>query len=99
MSAVRDAFRRQAEVCADMGSPFTARLCALAAERLAPGGPVPDRVLDWPGDPSGRADALPLRLAGALHALVLEGRDPALAAAYPPNAQTTTPFGPPWPPP
>lgn len=85
MSAVRDAFRRQAEVCADMGSPFTARLCALAADRLAPGGPVADRVLAWPGDPSNRADALPLRLAGALHALVLERRDPALARAYPPH--------------
>lgn len=85
MNAVGDAFRRQAEVCADMGSPFTARLCALMADRLAPDGPVPDRVLDWPGDPSNRADALPLRLAGGLHALVLEGRDPTLAAAYPPS--------------
>ena len=32
-------------------------------------------MLGWPGDPSHRADALPLRLAGALHGLVLEGRD------------------------
>src|SRR6185312_2122462 len=39
--------------------------------------------LDWSGDP--RADALPLRLAGALHGLVLEGRAPALAAVYPPH--------------
>lgn len=85
MSAVRDAFRRQAEVCAGMGSPFMARLCALAAERLAPGGPVADRLLDWPGDPSNRADALPLRLAGALHALVLDGCDAELAAVYPPH--------------
>ena len=37
----------------------------------------------WPGDPV--ADALPLRLAGALHALVLSGADPVLAACYPPG--------------
>lgn len=86
MSAVRDAFRRQAEFCAGMGSPFTARLCDLAAERLQPGTTVGDRLLDWPGDPSNLADAVPLRLAGALHALVLEGRDPGLAGAYPPHA-------------
>jgi hypothetical protein len=85
-AAVRAAFRRQAEVCAELGSPFTARLCALAAARLAPGGPVADRVLDWPGDPSNRADALPLRLAAALHALVLDDADPSLTAAYPPHA-------------
>jgi hypothetical protein len=83
--AVRAAFRRQAEVCHDMGSPFTARLCRLLADRLRPDGPVARRVLAWPGDPSNRADALPLRLAGALHALVLEERDPRLADAYPPD--------------
>lgn len=85
-AAVREAFRRQAAFCAELGSPFTARLCALAAERLCPGGAVAERLLGWPGDPSNRADALPLRFAGALHALVLEGRDSGLAAVYPPHA-------------
>jgi hypothetical protein len=83
---VRDAFRAQAESCATMGSPFTARLCTVLARRLQPGDPVSDRVLGWKGDPEGRADALPLRLAGALHGLVIEGRDPALAAVYPPRS-------------
>jgi hypothetical protein len=83
-SAVRAAFAAQAEVCAGMGSPFTARLCRLAAERLAPGDPVSDRLLGWPGDPGGRADAVPLRLAGALHDLVLGG-DPGLGAVWPPR--------------
>jgi hypothetical protein len=83
--SVREAFRAQARVCADMGSPFTARLCALAADRLAHGDPVSDRILAWPGDPRGRADALPLRLAGALHGLVVEKRDAGLAAVYPPR--------------
>jgi hypothetical protein len=81
--AVRDAFRRQARACAGLGSPFTARLCALAADRLAPRTPVGDAVLSWRGDP--RADALALRLAGALHAIVLLRRDPRLAAVYPPR--------------
>jgi len=83
--SVRGAFHAQARVCAEMGSPFTARLCALLAERLQAGDPVADRVLDWPGDPSNRADALPLRLVGALHGLVIEGRDAGLAAVYPPH--------------
>lgn len=83
--SVRAAFLRQAEVCTEMGSPFTARLCRLAAERIEPAGPVGAVVLGWEGDPSGRADALPLRLAGALHGLVLEDRDEGLAAVYPPQ--------------
>ena len=85
MNAARAAFRQQAVACTELGSPFTARLCTLTAERLLPGTPVADRVLDWPGNPSHHADALPLRLAGALHALVLEGRDPVLARVYPPH--------------
>lgn len=68
-----------------MGSPFTARLCRLVADRLTPGGAVADRLLGWPGDPGNRADAVPLRFAGALHGLVLAGRDPGLAAVYPPH--------------
>lgn len=83
--SVRDAFREQAGFCAGMGSPFTARLCRLVADRMQPGSAVADRMLAWPGAAGGRADALPLRLAGALHGLVLEGRDAALAAVYPPH--------------
>ncbi len=52
------------------------------ARGLQPGDLVSDRVLGWPGDPSSRADSVPLRLAGGLHALVLTGRDPALGLAY-----------------
>ncbi len=76
--------RVQAEVCRRLGSPFTAALLDGLAERLRPGTPLTDRLFDWPGDP--QADALALRLAGALHALVLQGRDPALSAQYPPAA-------------
>ncbi len=82
MSAVRQAFRGQAAACAALGSPLMERLMTGLANRLAPGNPVTDRVLTWPGDPSSRAASVPLRLAGGLHALVLTGQDPALAAAY-----------------
>ena len=44
-----------------------------------------DQVRLWPGDPSGKADSLPLRLAGGLHALVLLDRHAQLKAAYPPH--------------
>jgi hypothetical protein len=82
---VRQAFLDQAQYCDALGSPFTARVCRLFAQRLAPGGAVSDAILKWPGDPSSKADSVPLRIAGCLHALVLEGRDTDLAAAYPPN--------------
>lgn len=84
-AAVRAAFEAQAVHCAGMGSPFTARLSRLCAARLTPGDAVSDQVLGWTGDPSPRAEGLPLRLAGALHWLVLSGKMPALAAVYPPN--------------
>lgn len=82
---IRDAFLRQAAACEALGSPFTARLSHLFADGLRPGNPVADRILQCSGDPSPIADSVPLRIAGALHALVLEGRDEALKAAYPPN--------------
>lgn len=74
-------FVRQAGHCAAMGSPLTARVLRLLAEGLPPG-PVADRVLGWPGDASSFGDAVALRLAAGLHALVLSGADAALAAAY-----------------
>lgn len=81
--SVRDAFRDQARSCAALGSPFTAALCASLARILdADHDRVAARVLGWPGDPTSRADSVPLRLCGALHALVLTGADPAMAATY-----------------
>lgn len=79
---VRRAFRLQAEHCERMGSPFTALLCRLAAERLDSRTAVGAAVLGWPSHPGN--DALALRLAGALHALVLGDKAPSLAALYPP---------------
>lgn len=80
----QDAFHDQARSCASLGSPFTARLLTLLADKGLPEGPVLDRIAGWPGDISSRGSSVALRLAGALHGLVLEGRAPRLAASYPP---------------
>lgn len=82
---VRAAFRAQARICAGLGSPFTARVCDLIAERLDGSTAVGRRVLDWPGDPQPQADALPLRLAGALHACARRGEPVETANAWPPG--------------
>lgn len=73
-------FREQGGHCTAYGSPFTGALCERFAEDLEAGGPVADLVSGWSTNP--RADALALRLAGALHAAALGKRDPELAAAY-----------------
>lgn len=78
----RQAFEHQSKACAALGSPFMARLMSLMADRLQHG-PVAHRVLGWPGDPMPSADSVPLRLAGALHALKLDGL--ALTGVYPPH--------------
>ena len=88
--SVHDAFRAQSKACAALGSPFMGQLMALCADRLSPGSAVADLVLGWPGDPRPSADSVPLRLAGALHALVVDGT--ALADVYPPNVTADDPL-------
>jgi hypothetical protein len=80
--SLRAAFADQARHCAGLGSPFMARLMTLAGDRLTADGPVGERLFAWEGDLSASGQSVPLRLAGALHALVLTG-DP-LGRAYPP---------------
>ncbi|UDL95434.1 DUF2332 family protein [Lichenihabitans sp. PAMC28606] len=82
---VREAFRDQARHCGALGSPFTALLCDVLAERLRSGLRLADSILDWDGNPDSRHDVLPLRLAAGLNALVRAGEIPALASLYPPN--------------
>lgn len=86
---VRNSFRAQAVACETLGSPFTARILRLLAEGLTKGSAVADRVLDWQGDPSGRADALALRLVGGLHALALQKTPFALHSFYVDHARYT----------
>ena len=82
---LRRAFRDQADACGNLGSPFMARLCTLVADHLEPNCALTQRMFDWPGDVSASGQSVPLRLAGALHSLVLRG-DPGLSAVYPPQA-------------
>ncbi len=84
--AVLRAFAKRIEWCAGLGSPFTARLLTVLADDIAAGGISADFVRAWPGDPI--ADALALRMAGALHALVLAETARGLVACYPPHAAT-----------
>ena len=76
-----DHFRQQARFCGEYGSPFMARLLETLALDLEAGGPTAELTANWPRSP--RIDAVSLRVAGALHAAVLSGRDAALAAEYP----------------
>ncbi|WP_022704579.1 DUF2332 domain-containing protein [Pseudorhodobacter ferrugineus] len=88
-NTVRHSFRVQADACEALGSPLTARILRLLADGLALGTPVADRILNWQGDPSVRADALALRLAGGLHALALQGTPTALHSFYTTPARYT----------
>lgn len=82
--AVRESFREQAQWCDKLGSPFTALLCRTLAEHLDSGTSAGSAILGWAGDPRASADALALRVAGALHAVARSGREPALQDIYPP---------------
>ena len=81
---IRENFLAQARACAELGSPFTSGLCIALVAALDRRSETGRKVLDWPGDP--QADALALRLCGALHGLVLDGADRVLAAAFPPRS-------------
>jgi len=72
-----------------MGSPFTAALCTAIADAGLPDGAIRDALSGWPGIADNTGDAVPLRLTGALHRLVLDDSDAALAAVYPPHAERT----------
>ena len=80
---LQEAFAFQARACASLGSPFMDQLCTLFATRDWPDTPLRGRYFAWDGDIGPSAQSLPLRLAGGLHALVLQG-DP-LATCYPPQ--------------
>ncbi|MEX0281110.1 MAG: DUF2332 domain-containing protein [Arenibacterium sp.] len=80
-----EALNVQSRACAALGSPFMGRLCALLAENW----PIEQRIGalcdTWGGDIGPGGASLPLRLAGGLHALVLQGRDEDLTTQYPPH--------------
>lgn len=80
--AVATAFANQVAYCEAGGAPITARVvAAIAAVLASPAqGALLDRVRGWQGAPL--ADALPLRVAGGLHALHLAGTAQELAPIY-----------------
>ncbi|MEZ5714137.1 MAG: DUF2332 family protein [Paracoccaceae bacterium] len=82
---LQDAFLRQARACDGLGSPFMAQLLHLLAAHWHDGLPLAAKFAGFSGDIGPSGASLPLRLAGGLHALVLSGRDAALAAVYPPQ--------------
>jgi len=73
--------RLQADGCLRLGSPFYETLLLHAADDVAAGGPLADVFAGYPHEPI--LSAMALRLMGAVHRLVLEGRAPTLAAHYP----------------
>jgi len=84
-SEIRAAFRKHADNCRELGSPFVGLLCELFAEKLKAKGVVAEKLLNWPEDGSAWMGAFPLRIVGALHSLVLEERSEELASVFPPN--------------
>jgi hypothetical protein len=84
-AAIRAAFSAQAAACANLESPFMAQLMRLCATQDWPAGAVTSRIYGWTGDLGPSGQSVPLRLAGALHALHLQG-DPTLGQVYPPRS-------------
>ncbi|WP_370094066.1 DUF2332 domain-containing protein [Streptacidiphilus sp. MAP12-20] len=74
-------FERQADGCAELGSPLYAELLRRGAADIRAGGPCAAAVAGYERAPG--PDAIALRLLGGVHALVLTGRAPELAEHYP----------------
>ncbi len=88
-SRIRQVFAAQAVTCRKMGSPFTAMLCDVLAHHLDCSDGVGRAVLDWQEGAGSHGEALPLRLASVLHALVLRGEAPHLKIIFPPRGTPT----------
>lgn len=73
--------RRQARSCAELGSPLYADLVGALADDVAASGEAASLLAGHEQDPGDFA--LALRVMGAVHRLVLDGRAPRLAAQYP----------------
>jgi hypothetical protein len=73
--------REQAAACGGLGSPFYRGLLDRLADDVLAGGPGAAVLAGHEDDPG--PSALALRLTGAVHRLVLEGRLPELATFYP----------------
>ncbi len=76
------AFDNQIAYCRSAGAGVTARIVAAVRDLLVAGegGALIERIRAWPGAPL--ADALPLRIAGGIHALHLGGGEAQLGRIY-----------------
>jgi hypothetical protein len=82
VGGVKQAYANQVAYCRGNDATITARIVGAVAALLddpEPGAFIA-RIRDWPGAPL--ADAVPLRSAGALHALHMSGRESTLSAIY-----------------
>ena len=81
-AAVATAFSNQVIYCNQAGAPITARVVGAVGALVANSreGVLLDRIRHWQGAPLG--DAVPLRIAGGLHALHLSGEAPELGTIY-----------------
>ena len=79
---VAKAFDNQVAYCEASGATVTERIVAALRDLLdgPESGVLLDALRNWPGAPL--ADALPLRIAGGIHSLHLQGKAPGLAAIY-----------------
>lgn len=82
------AFSSQAETCTRMGSPFMGQLLSQLATHWPENTALGRKFVAFEGDIGPAGHSLPLRIAGGLHALVLNNAAPALAMLYPPNTAT-----------
>lgn len=79
------AFRDQSDTCARMGSPLMGRVLNILAQHWDEESALGQKLAIYQGDIGPAGHSLPLRICGGLHALVLQERDAALTAAYPPR--------------
>ena len=85
MTRLVGAFLEQATHCEHLGSRFMARLLRLLASNWPIDTALMQRLEAWQGDIGPNGAFLPLRLAAALHALVLTGQEAQLRTNYPPH--------------
>lgn len=80
-AAMRRDLRAQAVWCAELGSPLYAHLLERTVDDVRRGGALARALAGHETDPPG--SALPLRLLGSVHRIVLDGGAPRLARHYP----------------
>lgn len=85
IETLRGYFSTQARHCRDLDSPFMVRLCTLFSQHLKQDSPFTERLMAMPHPENFWGVALPLRVAGALHALVLTQQCSRLSKVYPPH--------------